>query len=128
MENMEKENVEIQDANGLTYRQEGDYLIPNLVIDDQEDERPLGKYAMMRRSYLENHRKALFETLLLKGQLRSHLADIEETASQRVETIMEQMLVKNPPPDKAADQMGWVRHMNMTKALAEEAIQELIYE
>jgi hypothetical protein len=116
------------DRNGLTYRQAGDYLIPNLEMDDAQETRPLGKYAMMRRSYLEEHRKALFETLLLKGQLRSHLADIEETAHQRVEAIMAEMLEKDPPPDKAANQMGWVQHMNMTKALAEEMIMELIQE
>jgi hypothetical protein len=60
--------------------------------------------------------------------LREHLADTEEAAHQRVETIMKQMLEKDPPPDKATQQMEWVQHMNMTKAQAEEMVMELIYE
>ena len=122
------------EANSLTYRQTGDYLIPCLEMDGSDETKEAGrnpasgKYALMRRSYLENHRRALFETLLLQGQLWSHLSEIEVTAGRRLESIMSDMLEKDPPPDKRKDQMGWARHMNMTKALAEEMILDLIYE
>jgi hypothetical protein len=58
-----------------------------------------------------------------------HLADTEESASQMMETLMSQMLEKDPPPDKTADQTGWVRHMNMTRLLAESTvIREIVFE
>jgi ATP-dependent DNA ligase len=92
----------------------------------------IGKYGQMRKAYLQNHKRGLYSALLLSGKLMEHLADTEERASQMLETIMSQMLEKlekNPPPDKGTDQMGWVRHMNMTRAMAESTvIREIVYE
>jgi hypothetical protein len=114
----------------IPYRQEGDslYLVPDLKLTDTT-ERPIGKYGRMRKTYLQNHKKGLYSALLLSGKLMEHLADTEETASQMIETIMEQMLEQEPPPDKATDPMGWTGHMNMTKLLAESGvIREIVYE
>ena len=83
----------------------------------------------MSKAYLQNHKRGLYSALLLSGKLMEHLADTEEAASQMIETIMSQMLEKDPPPDKATDQMGWVRHMNMTRSMAESTvIREIVYE
>lgn len=121
-----EEEVEIDEellkANGILH------LGENGMTLDKGIKYPLGKYAAMRRLYLMNHKRALFKELLQERTFWSHLEEIEESASQRVKIIMERMLKKDPPPDKAKDQMGWVGHMEMTKALAEEMILELIYE
>ena len=60
---------------GGTYRQEGDYLIPNLALPD-EPEYQIGKYGRMRRSYLKEHRPILYNHLLMSEKLYPHLLEI----------------------------------------------------
>jgi hypothetical protein len=65
---------------------------------------------------------------MLKDKLTEHLLEIDTAANQRLEQMMKSLETKDPPPDKATDQMGWVAHMNGLKAIAEEFINsELIY-
>jgi hypothetical protein len=112
----------------IPYRQEGDYLLPDLKLTDTT-ERPIGKYGRMRKEYLKNHRRGLYSSLLLSGKLMEHLADIEETARERIEVMMTELLKRDPAPDKAADQMGWVRHMNSLHMTAEEIVtREMIFD
>jgi hypothetical protein len=111
----------------MDYMRAGDYRIPALLPPKRET-LSTGTYAHMRLTFLENHRKWLLASLQAEGALAGHLTDIEETANRRLEMIMTELLGKNPPPDKATNQMSWVRHMNMAKAQAEEMILELIYE
>ena len=111
----------------LTYRQQGDYLIPNLQMSQSQPE-PLGKYGRMRRAYLRDFRQMTYNHLWLTEQLFPHLLEIQRTASQRVEQLMDELLRKNPPPDKQTNPMGWVQHMNSLKMQAEEIVQtELIF-
>ena len=56
----------------MTYRQNGDYLIPDIRLSEQE-ETPIGKYGQMRKQYLKEHRPVLWNTLLLSGKLFPHL-------------------------------------------------------
>lgn len=107
--------------NTLTYTRNGDYLIPNLILDEQP-QKPLGKYGRMRRAYLKENRPLLYNQFLLNGTLYPHLLEIEETANQRLEQMMNQLLEKDPAPNKKLDAMAWVQHMNALKAQAEEAI------
>ena len=58
---------------GGTYRQEGDYLLPNLSLPQDTEEYPLGKYGRMRQQYLKEHRRALYSSLMLEGTLIKHL-------------------------------------------------------
>jgi hypothetical protein len=110
----------------LTYSREGDYLIPDLTLP--EDGATFGKYGMLRKTFLKEHRKGMYASLMLSGKLNSHLAEIDRTARERVELITSQMLQINPPPDKATDQMAWVGHMNNLRHSAEETVlEELIY-
>jgi hypothetical protein len=104
------------------------YLLPDLKLTDMT-QRPIGKYGRMRKTYLQSHRRGVYSSLLLSGKLMEHLADTEETALEQIETMTAEMLEQDPPPDKAANQMGWVRHMNMTRLLAESAvIREIVCE
>jgi hypothetical protein len=110
----------------LTYTQQGDYLLPDLALPEEQTH--IGKYGMLRRTYLKNHRKGMYASLMLSGGLRSHLAEIDRTAKERVERITAQLLESSPAPDKASDQMAWVSHMNSLKHQAEETVlTELIY-
>ncbi|WP_348981114.1 TnpV protein [Pelotomaculum sp. FP] len=110
----------------LTYTQQGDYLLPDLVL--LEEQTHIGKYGMLRKTYLKSHRKGMYASLMLSGGLNSHLAEIDRTARERVERITAQLLKTSPAPDKATDPLGWTGHMNSLKHQAEESIlTELIY-
>ena len=111
----------------LQYVRKGDYLYPNLTITPT-DPRPIGKYGLLRKTYLKEHKPDWYQSMLLTGKLDTHLADIEEAAQTRYECIVNQLLIVNPAPDKEADQLGWVRHMNTLSAQADEIVlEELIY-
>ena len=73
-----------------TYRQEGDYLIPNLALPD-EPEYQIGKYGRMRRSYLKEHRPFLYANLLTCRALHRHLAEIDQACNERMEIIVSDM-------------------------------------
>ncbi len=105
----------------ITYTQAGDYLIPDIKLEETED-RPLGKYGRMRRAYLEENNQLLYNHLVLTGNLFPHLWEIQDTADARMKRLMAELLAANPAPDKKTRQMDWVRHMNALKAQAEEIV------
>ena len=110
----------------LNYTQTGDYLLPNLILN--QPRKPLGKYGRLRRTYLKEQRPVLYHTMLLNGSLYPHLMEVEQTAENRMQQTMAQLLKQNPAPDKEQNQMAWVQHMNSLKAQAEELVMtELIY-
>ena len=114
----------------LTYIQTGDYLIPNLTLEEPAQEKPLGKYGRMRKTYLKEHRPVLYNNLLLSGSLTAHLQEIDETANSRMEALMVELAEQMGATEslKASNQMQWVGLMNNCKAQAEELIlTELIY-
>ena len=111
----------------LTYTRSGDYLIPNLSLQET-GMKPLGKYGRMRKKYLQEHRPVLWNSMILSEKLYPHLREIDETANRRMEQLMSELLASAPAPDKETRQMAWVQHMNALKAQAEEIIlAELIF-
>ena len=113
-------------SRNVTYSKVGDYLLPNLTLPQQE--KALGKYGRLRRTYLMQHRPVLYNTMLLNGSLYPHLMEVEQTAESQMQQTMKQLLKQNPAPDKEQNQMVWVQHMNSLKAQAEELVlTELIY-
>ncbi len=92
----------------LTYEKCGDYLIPNL-IPDPEPEGELRKFGLMRKSYLENHRRGIYSGLLLSGELKKHLLMIQEQAEERFDLLVEQMAKREGVTEqlKAQNQMLW---------------------
>ena len=115
---------------GGTYRREGDYLIPNLKLPDTEHYQ-IGKYGMMRKTYLKEHRPVLYNTLFLNGTLYRHLAEIDQTCNKRMELMIRQMAEHEGVTEalKASDQMAWVGAMNNIRSRAEEILlTEVVYE
>lgn len=113
----------------LTYRMEGDYRVPNLTVPE-EPPVTLGKYALLRKKYLKQHRKILFTNLLTSCTLNQHLMEIEQTANERMELLTEQMAAAQGVTEqmKAENQMQWVGLMNNIRQAAEETIlNDLIY-
>ena len=114
--------------NKLTYRQEGDFLLPEI---EAEATPKLGKYGRMREKYLREERPVLYNRLLLSGKLWGHLAETDRTANRRLEQIMPELQKSMGLTEqlKAQDPMKWVGLMNNAKAKAEEMIlSELIYQ
>ena len=113
-------------SSSLNYTKIGDYQLPNLTLSQPKT--PLGKYGRMRRNYLKQYRPVLYNSMLLNGTLYPHLMELEQTAENRMQQTMAQLLKQNPAPDKEQNQMAWVQHMNSLKAQAEELVlNELIY-
>ena len=114
---------------GGTYRQVGDYFIPNLVLPDTGNYQ-IGKYGRMRRSYLKEHHPILYNNYLLEGTLFKHLAEIDQDCNERMEIVVSAMAKQEGVTEalKAADQMEWVRRINSIRNRAEEIInKELIF-
>ena len=113
-------------SSNLSYTQTGDYLLPNLTLHQPKN--PLGKYGRMRLNFLKQQHPVLYNTMLLTGSLYPHLMEVEQTAENRMQQTMAQLLKQNPAPDKEQNQMAWVQHMNSLRAQAEELVlNELIY-
>ena len=116
------------EKNGMSYTLHGDYYLPDLVL--REEEPTYGKYGMLRKQFLKEHRSARYQYLLLTGKLNEHLNQTDQEAREQVETLMEQMTEKQGVTEelKAQDQMVWVRLMNNIKASAEEIVlKNMIY-
>ena len=116
------------EKNGMSYTLHGDYYLPDLVL--REEEPTYGKYGMLRKQFLKEHRSARYQYLLLTGKLNEHLNQTDQEAREQVETLMEQMTEKQGVTEelKAKDQMERVRLMNNIKASAEEIVlKNMIY-
>ena len=113
----------------LNYRQNGDYLIPDIEMDYQPTEQ-IGKYGMMRKAFLKEHRSGTYNALLLQNKLTEHLLEIDRTAREQIEQTMAQMMSAEGVTEslKASNQLAWVQQMNSIKSRAEEmAIADIVH-
>ena len=114
----------------LNYIKVGDYLLPNLTIEKQNNGR-INKYGYLRLHYLKENNKPFYTTLLMKNELTNHLVSVSIEVENRLNILMEQY--KNSDEllsekRKMDNQLQWVRLMNNYKIMAEEIIlKELIY-
>ena len=111
------------EQNGLWYELQGDYYIPCLVLDE-EDTQPIGMWGRKYLRYIKEYRPALHTTLLLSGKLNSHLAEIDNRATEMFERLVKQLAEKEGITEllKTQDQMVWVRRMNNVRNRAEEIV------
>ena len=120
----------MSNANRIQYRQVGDYLIPNLIIPPEEVNVTLGKWGMMHKDYLLNHKKVVFATLLAEGKLYQHCAEVEAQARDMFATLVEQMKEAEGVTEqlKEQDQWEWVQRMeNIQQRASEIVCKELIH-
>ena len=114
---------------GGTYTEVGDYLLPDLIVDEAEQQ-PIGKYGRMRKRYLKKHRPILFTNLMVSGKLHQHIAEIDQSCTERTELLTRQMSKREGVTEalKAVDQMEWIRRMNSIQNRVEEIVlHELVY-
>ncbi|MBC8532318.1 TnpV protein [Gehongia tenuis] len=117
------------ESNGLWYELQGDYYIPCLTLP-AEKEKPIGLFGQRHRRYLREYRRITYTNLFTSGRLNSYLADIDEQAQQRFETITEQMKQAQGITEqlKAENALEWTGRMNNIRACAVEIVdREIIY-
>ena len=111
----------------LTYTMQGDYLLPNLTLPEAPK---IGKYGMLRRSYLKNQKNGLYTGMMLSGKLNRHLEEIDQAANSMMERLITQMAKAQGVTEalKASNQLLWLQRMSNIRASAEEIVlAELIY-
>ena len=110
------------EKNGLSYTLHGDYYLPDLEINEEEP--TYGKYGIMRKQFLKEHRSARYQYLVLTGKLTEHLNQVDKEVREKVEILVEQMAEQWGVTDelKMQDQMEWVKRMNNIRSIVDNQI------
>ena len=120
----------MSNKNSISYRNVGDYLIPNLVLPPEEAKVTLGKWGMLHKDYLLTHKKVLFTTLLTQGKLYQHCAEVENQAKDMFDTLVEQMKATEGVTEqlKEENQIEWVRCVQNIESRSKEIVNnEIIF-
>ena len=116
--------------NGIKYELKGEQYYPMLEIAE-EKEHKIGKYGLLHRDYIKQHKRGTYTTLLTEGRLNTHLHEIDVQANEMEEAIVANLARERGVNEelKASDALKWVAEMNNIKASAEETVlQEVIYQ
>lgn len=115
----------------ITYHQEGNYLIPDLtVLNDENEKYQIGKYGHLGLSYLKNHKKGEYELMKISCTLRKHLIEVDLQAKEKIKLLIGQFKEWENISENLKDTnpLEWVGKMNNIKNRAEEIVlKELIY-
>ena len=117
------------EAMGGTYRQCGDFFIPEIALPDTP-RNPIGKYGRMRHRYLKEHREVLYNAMILNGTLLNQLAEVDKICKERMDVLILEMKDKQGITEelKARNPMAWVGAMNNIHNAVEEILfAEVIY-
>ncbi len=108
----------------LIYTKAGDHYIPDLIMDNVADTAPLGKYGLLRETFLQEHHPGTYTSMLLTGRLEPHLQEIDRQAQEQVDTTVAGMMQREGVTEatKASDPMAWVQAVNSFIAQAEETV------
>ena len=116
--------------NGIKYELKGEQYYPILEISEQEKHK-IGKYGLLHRDYIKQHKRGTYITLLTEGKHNAHLHEIDVQANEMVEAIVANLARKRGIDEelKASDALKWVAEMNSIKASAEEIVlREVIHQ
>ncbi len=117
------------EQNGLHYTLHGDYYLPDLVYSENKYP-PLGKYGMLRKTFLKENYKVQYSLMLMNDTLWPHLLEIDQQAHAMLETMVTQMAKVEGVTEsmKSTDPLRWIGLMNNFKSAAEEIIlREVVY-
>lgn len=113
---------------GGTYTQVGDYLLPNLILPEHQDQ-PIGVWGQRHARYLKQHHKIIYMNLLTSGKLNDYLVDIENQAENMFLQLVNQLAESEDITEelKAKDQMEWVAQMNNVCNRAREIVNSKLF-
>ena len=111
------------EKNGGTYRQEGDYLIPNIFVPDTK-EYNIGKYGRLHKKFIKENYPGYYTTLLMSEKLFDYLEKIDLRAKNELDRLIPLLAEQQGVTEqlKAENQLKWVGLMNNIKAQVEEKI------
>ena len=112
---------------GGTYRQEGDYLLPNLEAPESPQ---IGMWGQRRLQHLRTNERVLYTTMLIGDTLKVHLEEVDKSAEEMFNQLIVQLKAQEGVTEelKASNQMKWVQRMNNIRNRAAEIVfEELIY-
>ena len=116
--------------NGIKYELRGEQYYPMIEIIEQEEHK-IGKYGLLHRDYIKQHKRGTYITLLTEDKLNAHLHEIDVQANSMIEAIVANLARERGIDEelKASDPLKWVAEMNNIKASAEEIVlREVIYQ
>ena len=120
----------IFEQTGGTYTQVGDYMLPDLLPAEEEQEANIGVWGMRHKRYLKQNHKMRYYNSLTSGKLNSYLADIEQQAQQLFLRLVKDLSEKENVTEKlkSTDMILWVQKMNNIRNRATEIVNaEMIY-
>lgn len=112
---------------GGTYRQEGDYMLPNIEPPESPQ---IGNWGQRRLQYLRTNKRVLYTTMLMSGTLKAHLEETDKSADEMEAQLTAQFKTREGITEglKAANQMEWVQCVNSIRNRVQEIVlKELIY-
>ena len=115
--------------NGIKYELRGEQYYPMLEIAEQKEHK-IGKYGLLHRDYIKQHKRGIYITLLTEGKINAYLYEIDVQANEMTEAIVANLARERGIDEefKASDALKWVAEMNNIKASAEEIVlREVIY-
>lgn len=106
----------------IDYVKAGDYLIPALTVPNKRYN--IGKYGMLRRTFLQEHHSAIYSVMMMNGTLLQHLEDVNKMCCEELDRLIPAIAKNEGMKEtlKSINQMEWVRRMNSVKSRAEECI------
>lgn len=117
----ELEKYIVDEKTGLKYELVGDYYYPCLEAPEAPK---VGRFGMMYHDYLRNHKKVTYSGLMLSGELKEHIEDIDRQAEDMFSQLVGRMKQDEGVTEqlKATDQLEWVCRMNSIRGRAEEIV------
>ena len=116
--------------NGIKYKLKGEQYYP-IFSETNSTEHHIGRYGLLHRDYIKQHKRGTCITLLTEGKLNAHLHEIDVQANEMVEAIVANLARERGIDEelKASDALKWVAEMNNIEASAEEIVlREVIYQ
>ena len=109
--------------NGMKYELKGEQYYPMLEIAEQKEHK-IGKYGLLHRDYIKQHKRGIYITLLTEGKINAYLHEIDVQANEMTEAIVANLARERGIDEelKASDAIKWVAEMNNIKENAEEII------
>ena len=109
----------------IKYTRQGDYLIPNLYLEKDDDCGRIGKYGLLRLHFIVQNKEALYETLLMTNKLTHHLLLVSDSCESLYKILMDNY-IKNDErlseKSKELNPLEWTKLINNYKNKAEEIV------
>ena len=111
----------IFEAMGGTYRQAGDYLLPDIEVPKSPQ---IGIWGQQRLQYLRTHKRVLYTTMLMSDTLKAHFEEVDKSADEMFEQLTMQLKTQEGITEKlkANNQMEGVQRMNSIRNRGSESV------